>query len=214
MLEKLRQPWKRIIEPIARLLVRLGVSANAVTIAGALGTVIAGIATGITGWLLPGAVVLTVLVIFDSLDGSVAALTTGGTKFGAFLDSTLDRIADWAVLVGVIIYFVREIIASRGVPDYTAWVGAGCALFAVMTSFVTSYARARAESVGFEAKNGIATRSDRLTIILVGMAISGGTGNGLWLAAAMALLAALGAVTVWQRIAEVRRQMIAAGDKV
>ena len=214
MLEKLRQPWKRIIEPIARLLVRLGVSANAVTIAGALGTVIAGIATGITGWLLPGAVVLTVLVIFDSLDGSVAALTTGGTKFGAFLDSTLDRIADWAVLVGVIIYFVREIIASRGVPDYTAWVGAGCALFAVMTSFVTSYARARAESVGFEAKNGIATRSDRLTIILVGMAISGGTGNGLWLAAAMALLAVLGAVTVWQRIAEVRRQMIAAGDKV
>lgn len=214
MLEKLRQPWKRIIEPIARLLVRLGVSANAVTIAGALGTVIAGIATGFTGWLLPGAVVLTVLVIFDSLDGSVAALTTGGTKFGAFLDSTLDRIADWAVLVGVIIYFVREIIAAQGVPDYTAWVGAGCALFAVMTSFVTSYARARAESVGFEAKNGIATRSDRLTIILVGMAISGGTGNGLWLAAAMALLAALGAVTVWQRIAEVRRQMIAAGDKV
>ena len=214
MLEKLRQPWKRIIEPIARLLVRLGVSANAVTIAGALGTVIAGIATGFTGWLLPGAVVLTVLVIFDSLDGSVAALTTGGTKFGAFLDSTLDRIADWAVLVGVIIYFVREIIAAQGVPDYTAWVGAGCALFAVMTSFVTSYARARAESVGFEAKNGIATRSDRLTIILVGIAISGGTGNGLWLAVAMALLAVLGTVTVWQRIAEVRRQMIAAGDKV
>lgn len=216
MLEKLRAPWKRLIGPVARLLVRMGLSADAVTVIGAVGTVVAGVATGLTGWLLPGAVVLTVLVIFDSLDGSVAALTTGGTKFGAFLDSTLDRIADWAVLVGVIIYFVRDIVdhAATGAaaPDYVAWVGAGCALFAVMTSFVTSYARARAESVGYEAKNGIATRSDRLAIILVGMALSGVTGEPAWLMAFMAVLAVLGVVTVWQRIREVRRQMLAAGD--
>ncbi|KAB8295434.1 CDP-alcohol phosphatidyltransferase family protein [Bifidobacterium avesanii] len=214
MLEKLRTPWKRIINPIARLLVWMGVSADAVTVAGALGTVVVGLAAGFTGWMLPGAVALTVLVIFDSLDGSVAALTTGGTKFGAFLDSTLDRIADWAVLAGVIVYFLREILArgSAGEPYYAAWIGAGCALFAVMTSFVTSYARARAESVGFEAKNGVATRADRLAIILVGMALTGATGDPVWLMAFMVALAALGAVTVWQRIHEVHRQMLAAGD--
>ena len=90
MFEHLRGPWKRIIAPIARGLVRIGISANGVTIIGAVGTVVVAIATGLTGWLLPGAVVLAVLVAFDSLDGSVAALTGGGTQFGAFLDSTLE----------------------------------------------------------------------------------------------------------------------------
>ena len=80
-------------------------------------------------------------------------------------------------------------------------------LMARMTSFVTSYARARAESVGFEVKNGVATRADRLVIILVGMAITGLTHQGLWLAIAMALLAALGIITVFQRIFEAKRQM-------
>ena len=96
MLEKLRPWFKHLIEPIARGLAKMGLTANAVTIIGAVGTTIVGIATGITGWMFWGALVLAVLVVFDSLDGSVAAITTGGTKFGAFLDSTLDRIADWA----------------------------------------------------------------------------------------------------------------------
>jgi len=82
----------------------------------------------------------------------------------------------------------------------------------MMTSFVTSYARARAESVGFEVKNGIATRADRLVIILVGMAITGLTHQGLWLAIAMVLLAVLGLITVFQRILEARCQM-AVGHK-
>ena len=216
MFEKLRKPWKRIINPIAKFLVLMGVTANMVTVAGAIGTVVVGVLTGLTGWLLPGAVVLTVLVIFDSLDGSVAALTTGGTKFGAFLDSTLDRIADWAVLVGVIIYFLRVIIdgvlQGFSAPNYTAWIGMLCALLGVMTSFVTSYARARAESVGFEAKNGIATRSDRLVIILVAMALTGATHADIWLTIGMALLALLGLITVWQRIHTVYRQMRESGD--
>ena len=87
-------------------MVAMGLSADAVTIIGAVGTIIAAIATGVSGWLFTGALVMTVLVIFDSLDGSVAAMTTGGTAFGAFLDSTLDRIADWAVLAGVVVYFL------------------------------------------------------------------------------------------------------------
>ncbi|WEV74790.1 CDP-alcohol phosphatidyltransferase family protein [Bifidobacterium sp. ESL0798] len=212
MLEKLRPPFKRLIAPIAKLLVAVGLTANAVTVIGAVGTILVAIATGITGWLIPGSILLAILAAFDSLDGSVAALTTGGTKFGAFLDSTLDRIADWAVLVAVVLYFLLHggmSIASGTVDmdDVIGWVGVGASMYAMMTSFVTSYARARAESVGYEAKNGIATRSDRLVIILVGMLLSGIFSDPRWLMAFIVILAVLGTITVFQRILEVRRQM-------
>ncbi|KFI62979.1 phosphatidylinositol phosphate synthase [Bifidobacterium cuniculi] len=207
MLEKLRPAFKRLINPIAKGLVACGLSANAVTVIGAVGTTIVGIVTGLTGWLFWGALVLTVLVVFDSLDGSVAALTNGGTRFGAFLDSTLDRVADWAVLLGVVIYFFERIVdqvqaTGNQYGNWVAQVGMWCALYAVMTSFVTSYARARAQAMGGEAKGGIATRSDRLTIILVGMALSGLTRQDAWLMAAMAILAVLGTITVIQRLHE------------
>ncbi|MCH4208533.1 phosphatidylinositol phosphate synthase [Bifidobacterium sp.] len=212
MFEKLRGPFKKVLAPIARGLVRLGLTADMVTVIGAVGTIIAAVITGVTGWMVPGTLVLAVLVVFDSLDGSVAAITTGGTEFGAFLDSTLDRIADWAVLVAVMLFFELHSdwwydAASETSPDYVRYIGIGCALYAVMTSFVTSYARARAESVGYEAKNGIATRSDRLVIILVGMFLTGLFRNGLWLMGFIVLLAVLGTITVFQRIHEVRRQM-------
>ena len=196
MFEKLRGPWRKIISPIARALVKLGVTANMVTIAGAVGTAFFAVLTGFTGWLLPGAAMITVMVIFDSLDGTVAAQSGGGTAFGAFLDSTVDRIADWAVLLGVAIYLIR-------LKDFwTLWpqIGFWAALVSMMTAFVTSYLRARAQSIGLDAKNGIATRSDRLVIILVGMGL---TGMGLPVAVLscfMVLLAVLGAVTVGQRL--------------
>lgn len=213
MLEHLRAPFKKLIEPLAKALISIGLTANAVTVIGTIGTIVVAFVTGITGWLFAGAVVLTLLVLADSLDGSIAKLTTGGTQFGAFLDSTLDRIADWALLVGVIVFFILHsdwwYDISQSSPDYISWVGVGAAMVSMMTSFVTSYARARAESVGFEVKNGIATRADRLVIILVGMAITGLTHHGLWLAIDMVLLAVLGVVTVFQRVLEARRQMAA-----
>lgn len=218
MLERLRSPFKRLIAPVARWLVSLGLTANAVTVIGGVGTILAAVATGLTGWLFAGAAVMTVLVIFDSLDGSIATITTGGTPYGAFLDSTLDRIADWAVLVSVTLYFILHTPWSRTwtsaptASDVVAWTGIAAALVAVMTSFVTSYARARAESVGFEAKNGIATRSDRLAIILVGMALTGLTGIDAILTTDMVLLAVLGAVTVIQRVALVHREMTRDGE--
>lgn len=196
MFEKLRGPWRKIISPIARALVKLGVTANMVTIAGAVGTAFFAVLTGFTGWLLPGAAMITVMVVFDSLDGTVAAQSGGGTAFGAFLDSTVDRIADWAVLLGVAIYLIR-------LKDFwTLWpqIGFWAVLVSMMTAFVTSYIRARAQSIGLDAKNGIATRSDRLVIILVGMGL---TGMGLPVAVLscfMVLLAVLGAVTVGQRL--------------
>lgn len=212
MLEKLRPAFKRAIEPIAKALVRMGLTADMITIIGAIGTTLVGIATGITGWLFWGAVALTVLVMFDSLDGSVAQLTTGGTKYGAFLDSSLDRIADWGVLMGVAIYFGREFLsASRPHPatttDTVLIIGLACTLYAMMTSFVTPYVRARAESVGYEAKGGIATRSDRLTIIIIGLAITGLANLPLVLVIDMALLCVFGTITVFQRLFEVKAAM-------
>ncbi len=111
------------------------------------------------------------------------------------------------MLLGVIIYFFMRnnaaLLAGQR-HDVTALIGMGTAIYAIMTSFVTSYIRARAESVGAEAKGGIATRSDRLTIILVGMAISGLTHQDFWLMATMCILAVLGTITIFQRIHEAR----------
>ena len=216
-MERFRSGWKRIIEPIARLCVRLGISANAVTVVGSVLSILVALLTGVTGWLFWGAFVLTILVLFDSLDGSVAALSGGGTRFGAFLDSTLDRIADWATLAGIILYVNLHSDlwydpTETSFPDYMTPYITGVALYAIMTSFVTSYTRARAESVGCEAKNGVATRADRLTIIMIGMALTGLTGQIVILAVAMTLLAVLGTITVCQRILEVHRQMSRAGE--
>ncbi|MEE0653786.1 MAG: CDP-alcohol phosphatidyltransferase family protein, partial [Bifidobacterium criceti] len=133
----------------------------------------------------------------------------------AVLDSTLDRVADWAVLLGVIIYFFMRnsaMLLADGRYDTIALIGMGAAIYAIMTSFVTSYIRARAESVGAEAKGGIATRSDRLTIILVGMAINGLTHQDAWLMATMCVLALLGTVTIFQRIHEARASIEASLD--
>lgn len=133
------------------------------------------------------------------------------------LDSTLDRIADWATLAGIILYVNLHSDlwydpTETSFPDYMTPYITGVALYAIMTSFVTSYTRARAESVGCEAKNGVATRADRLTIILIGMALTGLTGQIVILAVAMTLLAVLGTITVCQRILEVCRQMSRAGE--
>ncbi|OFR00087.1 phosphatidylinositol phosphate synthase [Alloscardovia sp. HMSC034E08] len=204
MLENLRSPLKKIIEPLAAALVRAHISANAVTVAGSVLTIVVAICTGMSGYLFAGTAVLTVLVLFDSLDGSVAALSGGGTAFGAFLDSTLDRIADWVLLLAVILYFALH------TPIYNAWtiIGIINALTAMLTSFVTPYARARAEAVGFEAKNGIATRADRIAIILIALAVHGLGAPLAVLALAMLLLTVLGIITVFQRIATVYKQSV------
>ncbi|WP_418968595.1 phosphatidylinositol phosphate synthase [Alloscardovia omnicolens] len=204
MLEKLRLPFKKIIEPLARALAFMHISANTITIVGTVGTIVVALIMGISGHLFAGTLALTVLVLFDSLDGSVAAITNGGTEFGAFLDSTLDRIADWAVLLGVLLYFAWH------TPMNNLWTQLGMisTLLAMMTSFVTPYARARAEAVGFQAKNGIATRSDRLVITLVATGITGLGAPIALLSLAMLLLTTLGIITVWQRIYTVYKQSL------
>ncbi|OTA27517.1 CDP-diacylglycerol--glycerol-3-phosphate 3-phosphatidyltransferase [Alloscardovia macacae] len=204
MLEKIRGPFKRALDPLARLLVRLGVSANVITFTGAILTSVVALATGVTGWLFAGVLVMTALVLCDALDGSVAALTTGPTVFGGFLDSTMDRMADWAILTGVGLFYLLHTDMSSVVSQ----VGLAATTVAMMTSFVTPYARARAEAAGFEAKNGIASRSDRILITFVGMGITGLGLPVLTLSVFMVLLAILGLITVYQRMRTVYVQSV------
>lgn len=210
MLESLRSGFKRVIYPVAKLLVRLGVSANAITVVGTLAVVVISFVTAFTGQLFAGAIFLTIFVLADGLDGSVAALTTGGTRFGAFLDSTLDRIADWSLFMAVFICLWRAnnksvcIWMPSVIGMSLKYAGLFTCLIALMAAFVTSYTRARGQSISVDPKSGLITRADRVALILVAIGLSGITNQLFWLSCSMILLSIGGIVTVIQRILEVK----------
>jgi CDP-diacylglycerol--glycerol-3-phosphate 3-phosphatidyltransferase len=140
--------------------------------------------------------VIGALVCTDALDGTMARLTNTASKWGAFLDSTLDRVADAAVFAGLALFFV-----FRGQP----W-GAVAGVAALSLGQVVPYARARAEGLGFHAAIGLAERSDRLIVGLVAAAVVGLGADPLVLVIALAVLALASAITVGQRAAIVHRQ--------
>ena len=213
MLESLRSGFKRAISPIAKFLVRLGVTANSITIIGTVAVVIIAFATAFSKQFVIGTIFLTIFVLADSLDGSVAALTTGGTKFGAFLDSTLDRIADWSLFISVCIclYKAHEKEMCTWIPTFNGniikYVGLLSCLIALMGAFVTSYTRARGQSINVDPKKGLITRADRVAVILVSMGLVGLTNQLFWLSLSMILLAIGGIITVFQRIFEVKKSL-------
>jgi CDP-diacylglycerol---glycerol-3-phosphate 3-phosphatidyltransferase len=142
--------------------------------------------------------------VMDTLDGRYARVSGKGTLFGAFLDSTLDRIEEGIVLATVAAYF-----ASRGDELAVAAV-----VVAVLGSLMVSYTRARAEALGVECKVGIATRPVRVVILSIGLLFARGASLGDFelLAPAVYVLAVLTAFTAGQRIFHVRRELAAAGD--
>lgn len=193
----------RLLTPAARLLARLGVSPDAVTIAGSLLVVAAALVLFPLGQLFWGAIAVAFFVFADSLDG-ILARTTGRTSvWGAFLDSTLDRLGDAAVFGGLMIWYF-----TGGDDRLTALACLAC----MALGFTVSYAKARAEGLGLECSVGIAGRSDRLVVVLTaaGLVGLGVFGTGV-LTGALLLLAAASAVTVVQRMATVRRQLRDAG---
>lgn len=185
-----------VIEPPARGLLRLGVSPDAVTIVGTTLSVIIAIACFTTGRLVLGVVLLSVVLFSDLLDGTMARLAGRSGPWGNFLDATLDRVADGAVFGSLAIY-----AASIG----ELWI-AGGAIAALVTGQVTSYAKARAEAVGATANVGVAERAERLGIAFLGV-IAAAAGWVTGLGVVMWLIAALGLVTIAQRIVVVRRQL-------
>jgi CDP-diacylglycerol---glycerol-3-phosphate 3-phosphatidyltransferase len=201
MLERFRAYWARLMAPLARLLLRLGVSPDAVTFVGTLGVAAGALIFFPQGELAIGVVVVTVFVFSDMVDGQMARLSDRTSSWGAFLDSTLDRIGDAAVFAGLVLWFA-------GGGD-ALWLAA-LALYCLVMGNLTSYARARAESLGMQAKGGIAERADRLVLILVATFFADVLGFRPLLVAALVLLAVASTVTVVQRMVGVRRQALQA----
>ena len=184
------------IAPIARRLQALGVSANAVTIAGFLMTV-AGAALLASAQPGPALVVLLLGTVSDAVDGQIARTAGGGTRFGAFLDSTLDRWSDAALAIAAVYLGATAPLGTTLPSTLSFWAG----LALLVASFQVSYIRAKAESLGEGASGGLAPREARIALFLVGVAAWAITGTFLLFAAAVAIAALLATVTVIQRLA-------------
>jgi len=201
MLDHFRAFWTKVISPVARLFIALGISADTVTIVGTLGVSAGALIFFPQGKLLVGVLVITAFVFSDLVDGHMARLTGKTNKFGAFLDSTLDRIGDGAIFAGLTLYYA-------GPGDSQLYLV--LSLVCLVMGSVTSYARARAESLGMEANVGIAERADRLVAILLATGLTGMLDLPILLEVTLWALAAASTVTVVQRMWVVRRQAYAA----
>lgn len=192
-----RALFTRIFTPAARFLLARGVSADAVTIVGTLGVALGALVLFPLGELFWGTMVITLFVFSDVLDGVMARIAGTTGRWGSFLDSTLDRVQDAAVFLGLMLWFF-------GAGDF--WIAGVAAAASMALGMLVSYVRAKAESLGFDANTGIAERAERLVVTLV---FAGLTGLGLnpWvLAVVLLLLAAASAITVGQRMVTVYRQ--------
>lgn len=194
--ERARSSARGGIAPLARALHRLGVSANAVTVLGFLLTV-AGAA--LLALAMPAAAVAVLLVgaLADTLDGQIARAAGGGTRLGAFLDSTFDRLSDGALGIAA-----AWLGASSGDP-LLFW----SALAALVAGSAVPYIRAKAESLGLAADVGLAPREARLVILVLGVGAWTATGNLSLFAAAVAVVAFLATITAIQRIVHVVRSL-------
>jgi len=185
----------RVVDPVARALLRAGISPDAVTIAGAVGVTIAAVGFAARGELLVATLIATVAALTDLLDGAMARAQGRASRFGAFLDSTLDRVSD-----GVIFASLAYWLASTG--EHIASVAA---LLCLVSSQLVSYVRARAEGLGLTANVGLMERPERLVLIGVGGLLAG-FGVPFGMHAVLWVLAVLSVFTVGQRIVHVRRQ--------
>jgi CDP-diacylglycerol---glycerol-3-phosphate 3-phosphatidyltransferase len=216
-----RNRIRRAIEPVGAAMGRVGISPNAVTVAGFIGVCIAALAAALQWWL-PAGVLLLAFGIFDLFDGAVARATGKVSKFGAFLDSTLDRTGENLVLAGIAI--------GSAVASFE--LGVALAALAMAFASMVTYARARAEAIGLKGEVGIAPRPERLVLLAIGLIaadVGGGVGDVVmhvgvgripgepdtalaagsgWLALALTIVTVTSAITVVQRILYVRRQAL------
>jgi len=185
----------RVTEPLGRWLVRIGITPDAVTVAGTVGSVAAALVFLPRGQLFFGTLGVTVFVLFDLVDGAMARAKGKGTPFGAVLDSTCDRIADGA-LFAALTWWALGIGQAR--------VLGVAALICLVAGQLISYIKARAEGAGLRVVGGLVERAERLILALVGTGLAGlgvpyALDVGLW------VLAAASVWTVGQRLAEERR---------
>jgi CDP-diacylglycerol---glycerol-3-phosphate 3-phosphatidyltransferase len=184
----------RVITPVASFALRLGITPNAVTWTGAIAVVAAALYFYAKGEFVIGTVVISLAALSDLFDGTMARISkAGSSSWGGFLDSTIDRITDSAILVGVSIFLIEA--DDRLVPVVLA---------TLLTGMLVPYVRAKAESLGIQCSGGIAERTERLIIALTAIGFEG-LGVPYSLAIGMWLLALLGTFTVIQRMIIVKR---------
>lgn len=198
---RVRPSVGRVVDPVAARLLRARVSPDAVTLTGTLGAVVGALAFFPRGMFLVGTAVVVLSVLTDLLDGAMARQRGTTSRFGAWLDSTCDRVADAAIFSGLVLWFTG---------DGDSGVLAGVALFCLVAGSIVSYAKARAEGLGLRCDVGLAERAERLILVLLGTLLAG-FGLSAALAVLLWALAAATAVTIVQRLLEVRRQAGLAG---
>jgi len=191
---KIKPAVTRVITPVASLALRLGITPNAVTWTGAIAVVAATLYFYPKGEFVTGTIVISLAALSDLFDGTMARISkAGSSSWGGFLDSTIDRITDSAILVGVSIFLIQS--DDKLVP---------IVLVTLLTGMLVPYVRAKAESLGIQCSGGIAERTERLIIALTAIGFEG-LGVPFSLAIGMWLLALLGTFTVIQRMIIVKR---------
>lgn len=205
MLERFRQFWTNVWAPLADLLLRLGVKPDHVTIVGTIGVSAGALWFFPRGEFFVGVLVITAFVFSDIMDGYMARKSGQTSSWGAFLDSTLDRFGDAAVFGGLLLYYTTDDAETTlGGPDLYLCLSLAC----LVLGNLTSYARARAESLGMTAKGGIAERSDRLVSILVMTGFNGLFDLPVLTEITLWALAVASAITIVQRMLMVHRQAV------
>jgi CDP-diacylglycerol--glycerol-3-phosphate 3-phosphatidyltransferase len=186
----------RLINPVVKLAVRAGVTANGVTIAGALGTLGSAFYFYPQGEFFVGTLAISFFALSDLFDGAIARLTNGtGTPWGGFLDSTIDRVTDAAILIGVLLYMIDR--------DQTVSI---LILISLVTGALIPYIRAKAESMSIECSGGFAERTERIVLSLTAIGFYG-LGIEIALIVGFSLLSAAGLFTVIQRMVIVYRAL-------
>ena len=207
MLQRFREFWTRVVSGPADLLLKLGVTPDQVTFVGTVGVVVGALWFFPRGELLVGVLVITAFVFSDLMDGYMARKTGHTSSWGAFLDSTMDRFGDAAIFGGLLLYYVGPHAETMlGTPTLYVYVSLAC----LVLGSVTSYVRAKAESLEMTAKVGVAERAERLVIILVATGLNGIFGLPILTELALWFLAAASGITVIQRMIVVRKQATSA----
>jgi CDP-diacylglycerol--glycerol-3-phosphate 3-phosphatidyltransferase/CDP-diacylglycerol--inositol 3-phosphatidyltransferase len=200
VLDRFKQFWQGVmLAPFVNLFVRLGVSPDVVTLVGTAGVSFGALWFFPRGMLWEGVLFITAFVFSDLIDGAMARKVGRKDDFGAFLDSTLDRIADGALFAGLALYFAWHTESHLYLV---------LTLVVLVMGAVTSYARAKADHLGYDAKVGIAERPDRLVGMLVPAFFADVLDLPILLEISLWALAIAATATVAQRIWVVRRQAL------
>jgi CDP-diacylglycerol--glycerol-3-phosphate 3-phosphatidyltransferase len=201
MLDRFKAFWQGVmLAPFVNLFIRLGISPDVITVVGTVGVSAGALVFFPQGMIWQGVLVVTAFVFSDLIDGAMARKLGRSSSFGAFLDSTLDRVADAALFGGMALFFAWQ------AEDRVYLV---VTLVCLVMGSVTSYARAKGEQLGYDAKTGLAERPDRLVGLLVPAFFGDLLDAPVVYEVALWVIAVLSTLTVVQRILKVRRQAVA-----